>query len=261
MQKLFLIVLFMAVATAGCKTDDSKSIELVMPKFDCSTVATTSQSLTQIDTSATPRVNAAAEILALEASGEFIAPEALYQRVDAELTTIRATYPQVASLDAIFCSPMSITVSMDDNSYAAAEAGNYTDWDGLNQNLRVNDQTFLDSIKAVGLEFDGRYDMLRVSEAYAALPGVIEARPSTYVFAENPDSDVCLAVRDDKHYFIFASIDSSFAATNYIYYGFETDSSGNIRGLGNYDTSTQAPEPQWYTALADCRAYLIVMIT
>src|SRR5262245_35283507 len=46
----------------------------------------------------TPRANADAELLALETSGAFLAPDALYERVSAELPQMPTLEPKVAGI-------------------------------------------------------------------------------------------------------------------------------------------------------------------
>src|SRR5688500_14749088 len=60
------------------------------PELSCSTAAPLSPGgITAVDTSLTPRADVDAEILAMEASGEFIAPQALYERVAQEVRLLR----------------------------------------------------------------------------------------------------------------------------------------------------------------------------
>lgn len=232
----------------GCNLDSAD--DSLDPGFGCSMRAVPAPDLATVDTSATPRANFAAEVLALEASGEFMAPESLYQRIDAELTGLHAgfTYTPVSR-----CLNTGLIVGLTPSAYQAAENGDFTAWEPLNDNLRGQVDRFL-ATGSVSLVFNGVYNVNNLADAYEKLPGVTHASPNSIA---GDDSDTCLAIRGDLHYYIVdnASGDCPAGCINHEYDGYEVDASGNIRHLGTY-IRNEDEAPGWFKELEDCQAFL-----
>lgn len=210
-----------------------------------------------LDTSATPRPNAMAERLVIEATGRFLAPEARYQRVVAELAGIQAMAPDLVMRYSP-CSMDSIVVRFDEQGIEHVRTGAYTAWDSFNDTLRSTGQKqFAEGIQPlVEVEFAGRYDMRRVALEYEELPNIESASPNSI---GGDGDDVCLSLRDDsRHLFIFdrGSGDCPAGCTRHVYRGFETDEDGNITELGTWDNAAGNSPPEWYADSDQCQAFL-----
>lgn len=246
-----ILVGCLLVLLGGCNLDSTGDLNA---KFDpgtgCSTRAVPPPDLVKIDTSATPRANPVAEVLALEASGEFIAPEALYQRVDAELTGLRAGFTDIPLAP---CLNVGLIVGFTQSAGDAVRNGEYDAWNPLNEKLRGSVDRFLATGHAL-LVFDGVYNVNNLADAYGSLPGVESANGNSFA---GDGSDTCLAIRNELHYYIVdsASGDCPAGCINHEYNGYEVDASGNIRHLGSYIRG-EGQAPDWFEELEDCRAFL-----
>lgn len=205
-----------------------------------------------VDTSMTPRSKAAAETLAMEAGGELVAPEALYQRVVAELRAI--TGGDGGSTTTIGCGvTRELLVGMTEAGIAQVEAGEYTAWNDYNAHLRAVRER-----KAYGykLTFDGLYNHAALAAAYAALPEVRWAEENGYV---GKSGDVCLerfGDASDTHVYIFWSGggDCPSGCTVNTYHGYAAGQGGSIEYLGRYDSGS--PAPDWFSKAQQCRNFL-----
>lgn len=205
----------------------------------------------------TPRVNATAELLAIETSGSFLADDALYDRLIAELSQIYILDPSVSAISAF--SPEnngSLILMFDDPGWTEYQAGSYHAWDCPNQAYGAVDQGGLGSIKATVLDFGGkRMNMLLLSKEYAALANVTAADPNTM---GGDASDVCLEIQGDTHYFIFdtAGGDCPAGCTEHYYSAFSAAPGPTVQALGNYDPAVNTVAPKWFDDLTDCRTRL-----
>lgn len=224
------------------------------PTVDCSTVSAEPADIATVDTSATPRADFDAEMLALETSAEFIAPEELFQRVSAELTGIRARFPEVAGIGVLPCqAPNSLILHFTEKGFEQVKAGTYDAWDAFNANLRLTDLDLFENIRGAALHFEGRYNVPRLVQEYGKLPEVTVAEPDGFA-GDGPD--ICLARRGEFHFYIFraASGDCPSGCIEENFLAFEVDASGNIVKVGEWDGS--GDPPQWFSGAGDCRAFL-----
>lgn len=227
-------------------------------RFNCATVSGGPADLAAVDTGATPRAQADAEILALEASGEFIAPEPLYQRIVAELAGIRAGFPALAEIGVRPCHLSdSVIVHFTAEGFEQLGNGTYTAWDDFNENLALESIEALPSILLppvpVALHFEGRYNANRVALGYSGLPEIASAEPNGLA-GDGPD--ICLARRGQDHLYIFrdAHGDCPAGCINENFTALSVDPSGNIAEVGEWDGS--GGPPLWFILAADCRAFL-----
>lgn len=221
---------------------------------------------TRGEIASTPRADAEAEMLALEASGAFIAPTALYEQIRADLAAIRSAHPAMQSIrawpswlaDIIF-------VRFDPEGREAVKRGAYSAWNCLNAyywNASV-DLEFIDFIDTAGVRTAGRYNGPSLAAEYARLPNVIHTEPNQYV---NDNSDVCVTVEDARRFYIFDNgfpydpeSDCAAGCILHEYAGFEVNAT-EVTKLGSYyldrNQSDPPPPPRWFADLAWCRKWL-----
>ena len=206
--------------------------------------------------STTPRANAAAEVLAVEASGELVAPDLLYERVVAELPAIAALQPLVAGMMPF--SPVmapAIIVGFDERASQNFQADGYHDWDCANRAYGVDRIESLLSGSFAALSFGNkRYNVSVLEREYGALPGVTGVDPN--LGGDGPD--ICLEVQGDQHFYVFDKADGDCPAgcIEHHYFGFQVAPGAVVTELGTFDRKPAAPEPAWFGALSHCREWL-----
>jgi hypothetical protein len=213
--------------------------------------------ITAVDTSLTPRSDLSAEILAMEASGELVAPQALYERVKDELQMIVAT---PGGVPLIGCGVQSqLLIGVTDAGYAQIQGGEYTAWDDYNSVLRMTDLVLRSSAPGYSgykLVFDGVYNLAALEAAYGQLPEMRYADRNGYVGAS---SDACLerfgdALDTHVYVFRYGSGDCPAGCTSNTYYGYSAEASGAIEYLGSYSGSGTPPD--WFDKAQQCRNFL-----
>ena len=215
---------------------------------------------TPAELSKTPRPDADAEILALEAANTFIAPDALYNRIASERASIVASEPAVGAVHprTTVYRPNPLRVEFSPSGWQAVAAGTYNEWNCPNQAYGAV-PTLNTQWEFVNLEFGGkRFHSVLLGKEYTALPNVTKSYQDTY-FYDGPD--VCLEIQGDQHFYIFddASNDCPSGCMYHRYFGFHVATAGGaVTKLGTYvyDTHVASTEPEWFTKLVDCRARL-----
>lgn len=200
----------------------------------------------------TPRRDEGAEILALELSGELVAPDAIYDRIAHDLATIRAEVPELAQVPVVPAMlHQTLTIGLTDEAAQAAREGDYDAWACPNALYRVVETSILDQVPWAVLQFDGRYDIEQLIPEYTVLEGVTNA------YAEEPskeqyDGDVCLVSSEDLTYrYVFRDGACLVPPCDLTYWGFVTDAAGTLETLGSFTTAD--PVPAWYADI-DCPA-------
>jgi hypothetical protein len=204
----------------------------------------------------TPMSNAETEQLSIEATGALIAPQTVYDRVDTELNSIRASYPPTVNITAMpSWSLQSLIIGFDAAGWNAVKAGTYRAWDVLNRTYGVTaiDTNFIGGFAL--LTFAGRYNAPLLADEYAKLPDVLFAE-SDNIFGDG--NDVCLSIDGENHYFIFdsGSGDCPSGCIQHSYWGYEVAADGGITELGTWDSSSGNARPAWLVDLPACRAWL-----
>jgi hypothetical protein len=205
----------------------------------------------------TPRINADSELLAIETADTFVAEDALYDRILAELSQIFIVDPSASGIHVF--SPEntgSMIVSFDPDGWAQYQAGSYHGWDCANQAYGASDQGGLGSIQAVTLDFGGkRLNAKLLANEYASFDHVLATEPN---MMGGDASDICLEIQGQTHYFIFdtAGGDCPAGCTEHYYSAFSADPGPVVTALGNYDPSQDPTAPGWYDSLLDCRSRL-----
>lgn len=201
------------------------------------------------------RANTNAKYLAMEASGQVIAPETLYQRIDAELTGLRSAFRAETNHDAQPCYTNRILVWFNN------EIADLTEYSDYNTALLATEGVSNLNGGAVILHFDSTLDMRWVANEYSKLHGIEQAEPDSFATDGN---DICLEVLDDdRHLYIFdnAGGDCTSGCFGHQYHGFTVDADGNTLSLGSYatgslQTNPGQEQPQWWANAKQCRNFL-----
>ncbi len=205
--------------------------------------------LTPEQTASTPRRDEEAELLALEASGEALAPDALYDRITNDLALIRRADRSIAAISHL---PSEWATRMDlfpdQETIAAMVAGTYTAWDCPNELYDAVEIIASETEGKMTVTFAGRYDVNQIDADYEVLPGIERAWSSNLaVLYTSPD--ICAEVVGDDHFYIFTDgfdFDFDFEERR----GYRVNSMGMITSLGDWVTSE--PEPAWHRDRSAC---------
>jgi len=201
----------------------------------------------------TPRADQNLELLALRVSGGIIADQAIYDRVERDVGTIRALEPRVGGIQYFPRSDgKSMELTPDAPIYSAMRAGQYRDWDCLNQTYVVSNTQFLDASPPfqsnVLLTLKGIYDIEAVTAQYGALAGV-KAEYGGPSGGDGPT--ICLTRESDLWHYVFdqAGGDCPAGCTEHTYYHFSTTAAGAVASLGEIPQDMASP----YTSAEACR--------
>ena len=239
------------VTSGTTDSDPSGTTGPVLPP-DCSDYV---GQATPEQTAMTPRAEPEAELLAIEASGEIVAPQPLYERVVAELAAIRADTPGLVAIEARpSWPPSSVDVTLDEEGRAAYDAGTFDAWDCPNELYHATtiEDGFLGSLV---VRFDGLYDVQQVFADYEAVDHVVSVEPEL-VGGDGPD--VCLSIEGELHTYIFddAGGDCPAGCTEHAYTGFTVALDGTITALGSFDPALPMPAPAWFEDAVSCTMWL-----
>lgn len=207
-------------------------------------------------TAMTPLESAEAELLAIEASGEIVAPPALHDRIVTELAAIRREQPGLAGIVAApDWWPSSILVTLETEGLEAYDAGTYHGWDCPNELYHVTELDQSGLFGAFIVRFEGLYDVRQVVEDYRAAELVQHAELDVI---GGDSSDVCLSIAGDVHTYIFddARGDCPAGCTEHVFTGLTVDLDGTITALGSFDPTDPMPAPAWYDAAESCTMWL-----
>lgn len=199
-----------------------------------------------------PYLDAEAEILAIEASGKFVAPKDVYQRIHDDLASIRAADATVAGILGTPAWPADqLLVSFD--STGAEELGQhlYTAWDCPNGLYFVTKKDEVGTGEMV-LTFGHLFDIQMLAAEYAKLVYVTAAEPK---YTGGDGDDVCAALGADglSYTYIFdhGTGDCPAGCTEHVYYGYQTDGA-KVTSLGSFTNND--PSPAWFTS--ECSQWL-----
>lgn len=147
-------LLGLIVGVAGCSPEVSTD-DTISPSCPGSDLH-----VTPADLAKTPRPDAVAEGLAIEASGALFAPDDVYERIHRDLANIGASHPEIADIGYIpSISGDGLIVMFDDTGIAAIKAKTYKDWDCLNTLLGLNVQKIFALIPAAVLRSNELYNL------------------------------------------------------------------------------------------------------
>ncbi|HXO18350.1 MAG TPA: hypothetical protein VOA87_00335 [Thermoanaerobaculia bacterium] len=199
------------------------------------------------EVAATPRADATAENLAFVLSGAFTAWPWVYDRVLADLQSIRVRQPALATTGFLPSVPTSsLIVTFRPDAFAQVVAGTYHGWDCLNSWYAAHPPQVLASNSVAILTFPGVFDIGRVRQDYVALPGVSAVAPNATVFG-NPfdEASFCAAV-DGRTFKYFAR--DQYGLT---YYHFTSQPGEAPVSQGSF-TLPSDPTPPWAQDAYSC---------
>ncbi len=194
-----------------------------------------------------------AEILALRASGQLVAPTALYDRIHTDLEAVRALEPAVAEVHVWDVFYNWLSLQLDEASFSALESGEYHAWDCANAHYGLS-STDIVGVRSVALSFEPkRYLVPLLVGQYETFEGVVSAGVGT----SGDGADICLIVNGSDHRYLFddASDGCGVICNEHIYSGFDVSMDGDVTPLGSYcESQTGAcpdnPEqPDWLAPL------------
>lgn len=265
MRRYHAAVLMAVLALTGCDSGTDLAGRAAMrssplpvsqsPELGCGVpAALPAGGITAVDTSLTPRPDVAAETLAMEASGELVAPQALYERVRQELSMIGGGAPVMG------CGVGGVLLlGVTDAGFAQIENDEYTAWDDYNSALKMTERSVkynTPGYYGYRLVFDGVYNAASLEEAYGQLPEMRWAEVNSHF---GGSVDLCLERFGDAldtHVYIFwyGSGDCPSGCLQNSYQGYSAEASGAIEYLGAYSGSGAPPD--WFVKARQCRNLL-----
>jgi len=209
---------------------------------------------------ATPRAETNLELLAIDLAGGLTARQALYDRLERDLTAIRADTPAVENVHYMQSTDGKSLYLVADSAgtYAAMERGDYDAWDCLNTwyglEEIVTDAPSPATNPWVIVELKGIYDLYRIAPEYAELPGIASAIPLPLGYPAILLSALCVH-REGATYHYFFDVSGGGGYTTFY---FTTEADGTVDLVGVHDPRSlgPAPPPAWLTLRDQCRAEL-----
>jgi hypothetical protein len=201
----------------------------------------------------TPRADTNLELLALTLDiGRLTASQATYERVVADIGTIRGLAPSLESV--AFWPPHdgnSLLITFGSAATEALSAGTYTAWDCLlaAYDARIGSVTDIFPTYAPTIYLDGIFDMPRLARLFEQLPDV-----SVEINATGGRRTLC-AQRDGEHYEYVVdrtnlSCDSPTGCSGSARH-FSSDAPGEVTVLESWTASDEAPAPDWFRAVCN----------
>ncbi len=197
------------------------------------------------DIAATPLDDTDLEQLALCLSGEFIAPEAVYDRVVADVAGIRGLEPAITDVTTrFFQDSKSLVVQFDVDTFPATIAGDYHGWDCANALYGFGLADSWDSIEAVVLESKGIYNVSYLVPVYEALPGIVLAE--TYS-VDLDGSTIRGVIAEDGYHYVFeiGGGDCPSGCTEGEDFHFRSTAPGVVELVDTFSWNTNEAWPEW----------------
>ena len=205
-------------------------------------------------TAITPQGDDEAEQLALEASGEIVAPPALFDRIVGDLIEIRAAHPEVALIEARADEAYDrISIRFTEAGAAQIADKTYHAWDCPNALYDV-EAIMGPKNDFVTLVFDGLYMLPLIYSDYLALDEVLKIFPISTLDGD----DVCAALVGEDILYIFdhGYGDCPEGCTAHDYWGFTVDADANVTPLGTFSTMDGVMAPAWLMNAGACKQWL-----
>jgi hypothetical protein len=200
----------------------------------------------------TPRADHNLELLALEQlePDSLVVSQSTYERVERDVAAIRALEP---SLVPVYyrsgTDGRRIKIQWSEDALAAFHEGQYTAWNCLNEAYRLTDFRTLES--ETELVFDGIYNVGLVFELYRQLPGVTGGNAS-WLGADGPT--ICVSRAGDGYDYVFDDTGGSCGVCEqHLAYHFQTDVTGQVTPVAEWDSTTREPVPTWFTDVCGFR--------
>jgi hypothetical protein len=204
----------------------------------------------------TPRPARRAEELGIVVDLELTAREGRYQRITGELGSLGSRFGELAD-DGHWNCPYrteSWLLRFTDEAWEAYQAGNYHEWDELNDHLRAHVSREFHSVSnAVLMETEGRYHAPTIVNAYGQLGGIRDAELNLVGFIEEVPPEMCLEVQGGDHYYVVRKQGDDCSASDCLRSGFNGmrfDADGNFERVGHWNG--EGLIPRWLGRLGNC---------
>lgn len=195
---------------------------------------------------ATPRANPELEHMALDMGGGLTADPAVYDRVVADVSAIRSSFPELPEVRYVGrWRPDQLILSVTPAAFRQIEAGAYDAWNCLNTWYELEQTDLAEhSDRWLVLTFDGVYDVPVLAADYAALPGIAAAEPNG---TGADGSELCGSIEGTTHHYVVrqASGDCPAGCTREGLTHF-TSAPGQVpEPAGTWTSGDPAPRPAW----------------
>ncbi len=202
---------------------------------------------TNEEIAATPRPNANVEALALLLGPGITADPAVYARLDADLAQIRTLWPPLADVGFLLIwDPSDLIVDLTPSAWAAAKAGQFTEWDCLNRWYGGEVDHVSDFGTWAVIRYEGFFHPARIGVDYEALPGVVSASPNGIGYpSAGSFSDLCVTIDGTNYDYFF------FDASEDRHWYVRVPNTGATPLLVG-SARLQDPRPDWWTSYVQC---------
>jgi hypothetical protein len=196
----------------------------------------------------TPRADKDLELLALTFSDGLVAEQPVYDRVVADVASIRAADPTLVGINhSDYGGGTSVLVYFDDQQVAArVKAGTFHEWDCLNQyyGAKAPLSWYSDgpSEYSVILDTKGLYNLTLLAQEYAKVPGVKKAQPFSGIGFAWEHPAIC-ATRDGQRYQYLFKNGYVHSTAAYSYYESEPGQAPVLQGT--WSQSSGHSMPSW----------------
>ena len=201
----------------------------------------------------TPRADENLELLALSLEPDALtASQANYERIVADMRSIRALQPAIASIG--FFAPndgKTLSVGFTDIALESVRAGDYSAWDCLNDFYELESQSIVGIFNpSVRLKLAGIYNLGVLAELYRQLPGVEYADPDS---GTGDGSSLCVGREGTRYEYVVdrAGGDCPAGCTEHEARRFVSSSAGVVQALEAWNSLNDPITPDWFVQI--CR--------
>jgi hypothetical protein len=202
----------------------------------------------------TPRADINLELLALVLEpGRAVASQATYERVVADIEEARRLESLLDDID--YYAPhdgRTLVVELTEEAMVAFTAGRDRAWQCLNEAYGGRMAPVIDFFG--GFQFDlmlnGIYNLPLVAELYRRAPGVLFVEPRQ---SDGDASTLCAGHTGSHYEYVIdrAYSDCSSACTRHDAHHFASDAAGEVTKLGEWNSLSGEPTPDWFTRLCE----------
>jgi hypothetical protein len=197
---------------------------------------------TPADVAQTPRERPDVELLASHLSDGTVAESSIYKRLLADLETLAALEPEAPAGYRARHDGRQMLIHAAPQTLGAMEDGSYSAWDCLNAHYRA--EAFENRALYGLLRLEGIYEMARLGELYARLPGINAAEPN-WVMGDGPTVYVT-RVGDEWHYVAdVAWGDCPAGCIYHVLYYFVSEPGGAVRYMDRWTVVHDQDGPSW----------------
>lgn len=176
-------------------------------------------------------------------------PKTFYDRVVADVGAIRALVPDRADIG--YAAPhdgKTLYLGVTELAAQSITAGEYSAWDCLNERYGASVGELNEGLGgnwSLLVTLRGIYDLSRLVERYAELPGVTTAEPN---FALGDGPTLCAARDGDGYQYVVdrAGGDCPAGCTEHDARAFASEAAGQITVLGAWTSASGEPAPAWF---------------